>query len=65
MKVNSFFIALCYLMILLWILIPKLIFFELIVILFILAMTLDNYNPEFYKKVNQTQKRKLNNKGGK
>ncbi len=46
MKVNLFFTYSCYLLILIWMFIPETLFFRLIVILFIIAMTLESTKPK-------------------
>lgn len=43
---NRLFIYLCYSTMMLWIFFPKIIFFQLIVVLYILGTTIDEMQPE-------------------
>ncbi len=57
-KVNKLFMYLCYSMILIWMFFPKLIFFQLIVILFIMALTIEGMQYKDTKGRKPGEKRK-------
>ncbi len=56
MKINSLFILGCWTMIILWMIFQLEVFFELVVILFIMAMTVDNLDLSFAKRTKEVKK---------